>query len=201
MKLPLTALILVLATSSASASPRTETAVLAGGCFWGMESVFEHVKGVKDVVSGYAGGGAADANYDAVSSEGTRHAEAVKITYDPSQVTYAQLLQIYFTVAHDPTQVNRQGPDVGTSYRSAIFPQSSEQARFAKAFIARLNSAHIYKAPIATRIESGGFFPAESYHQDFARRHPYYPYIVVNDRPKVVALHRKFPTFYKAERV
>jgi peptide-methionine (S)-S-oxide reductase len=198
MKLPLTALILVLATSSASASPRTETAVLAGGCFWGMESVFEHVKGVKDVVSGYAGGGAADANYDAVSSEGTRHAEAVKITYDPSQVTYAQLLQIYFTVAHDPTQVNRQGPDVGTSYRSAIFPQSSEQARFAKAFIARLNSAHIYKAPIATRIESGGFFPAESYHQDFARRHPYYPYIVVNDRPKVVALHRKFPAFYKA---
>ena len=198
MKLPLTALILVLATSSASASPRTETAVLAGGCFWGMETVFEHVKGVKDVVSGYAGGGAADANYDAVSSEGTRHAEAVKITYDPSQVTYAQLLQIYFTVAHDPTQVNRQGPDVGTSYRSAIFPQSSEQARFAKAFIARLNSAHIYKAPIATRIESGGFFPAESYHQDFARKHPYYPYIVVNDRPKVVALHRKFPAFYKA---
>jgi len=198
MKLPLTALILVLATSSASASPRTETAVLAGGCFWGMESVFEHVKGVKDVVSGYAGGGAADANYDAVSSEGTRHAEAVKITYDPSQVTYAQLLQIYFTVAHDPTQVNRQGPDVGTSYRSAIFPQSSEQARFAKAFIARLNSAHIYKGPIATRIERGGFFPAESYHQDFARKHPYYPYIVVNDRPKVVALHRKFPAFYKA---
>ena len=198
MKLPLTALILVLATSSTSASPRTETAVLAGGCFWGMESVFEHVKGVKDVVSGYAGGGAADANYDAVSSEGTRHAEAVKITYDPSQVTYAQLLQIYFTVAHDPTQVNRQGPDVGTSYRSAIFPQSSEQARFAKAFIARLNSAHIYKGPIATRIERGGFFPAESYHQDFARKHPYYPYIVVNDRPKVVALHRKFPAFYKA---
>jgi len=198
MKLPLTALILVLATSSASASPRTETAVLAGGCFWGMETVFEHVKGVKDVVSGYAGGGAADANYDAVSSEGTRHAEAVKITYDPSQVTYAQLLQIYFTVAHDPTQVNRQGPDVGTSYRSAIFPQSSEQARFAKAFIARLNSAHIYKGPIATRIERGGFFPAESYHQDFARKHPYYPYIVVNDRPKVVALHRKFPAFYKA---
>ena len=113
-------------------------------------------------------------------------------------MSYAQLLQIYFTVAHDPTQVNRQGPDVGTSYRSAIFPQSSEQARFAKAFIARLNSAHIYKAPIATRIESGGFFPAESYHQDFARRHPYYPYIVVNDRPKVVALHRKFPAFYKA---
>jgi len=183
---------------SAAVPAHADTAVLAGGCFWGMESVFEHVKGVKDVVSGYAGGGAADANYDAVSSEGTRHAEAVKITYDPSQVTYAQLLQIYFTVAHDPTQVNRQGPDVGTSYRSAIFPQSSEQARFAKAFIARLNSAHIYKAPIATRIESGGFFPAESYHQDFARRHPYYPYIVVNDRPKVVALHRKFPAFYKA---
>jgi len=191
-------LAVTLAAGPATASPRTETAVLAGGCFWGMESVFEHVKGVKDVVSGYAGGGAADANYDAVSSEGTRHAEAVKITYDPSQVSYAQLLQIYFTVAHDPTQVNRQGPDVGTSYRSAIFPQSPEQARFARAFIARLNSAHVYKAPIATKIERGGFFPAEAYHQDFARRHPYYPYIVVNDRPKVVALQRKFPAFYKA---
>jgi peptide-methionine (S)-S-oxide reductase len=189
---------LIAATSAPAAPPRTQTAVLAGGCFWGMESVFEHVKGVKDVVSGYAGGGAKDASYDAVSSESTRHAEAVKIVYDPSQISYAQLLQIYFTVAHDPTQVNRQGPDVGTSYRSAIFPQSAQQAAFAKAFIARLSGAHIYKAPIATRIESGGFYPAEAYHQDFARKHPLYPYIVVNDRPKVAALHKKFPALYKA---
>jgi peptide-methionine (S)-S-oxide reductase len=187
-----------LAAGPATASPRTETAVLAGGCFWGLESVFEHVKGVIDVVSGYAGGAAADASYDRVSSEGTRHAEAVKITYDPSKISYAQLLQIYFTVAHDPTQVNRQGPDVGTSYRSAIFPQNAQQKAFAKAFIARLNSGHIYKAPIATRIETGGFYPAEAFHQDFARRHPDYPYIVVNDRPKVIALHRKFPALYKA---
>src|SRR6476646_5562407 len=188
----------VFIAAPASAAPRTETAVLAGGCFWGMESVFEHVKGVTDVVSGYAGGGAKDANYEAVSSEGTGHAEAVKISYDPSRVSYAQLLQIYFTVAHDPTQVNRQGPDVGSSYRSAIFPQSAEQAAFAKAFIARLNASHLYKAPIATRIESGGFFPAEAYHQDFARKHPYFPYILVNDLPKVTALQKKFPAYYKA---
>jgi peptide-methionine (S)-S-oxide reductase len=186
-----------LVASTANAAPKTETAVLAGGCFWGMESVFEHVKGVKNVVSGYAGGGARDANYDAVSSEGTGHAEAVRITYDPSQISYAQLLQIYFAVAHDPTQVNRQGPDTGPSYRSAIFPQSAQQAAFAKAFIARLKGAHIFKAPIATRIESGGFYPAEAYHQDFAKRHPNYPYIVVNDRPKVAALQKRFPAFYK----
>jgi peptide-methionine (S)-S-oxide reductase len=188
----------LLIAASAVAAPRTETAVLAGGCFWGMESVFEHVKGVTNVVSGYAGGSSKDANYDKVSSEGTGHAEAVKITYDPGKVTYAQLLQIYFTVAHDPTQVNRQDPDVGPSYRSAIFPQSASQAAFAKAFIARLNGAHIYKAPIATRIERGGFYPAEAYHQDFARKHPLYPYILVNDKPKVEALQRKFPAFYKA---
>jgi len=187
-----------LAAAPATASPRTETAVLAGGCFWGMESVFEHVKGVTNVVSGYAGGSASDANYDRVSSEGTDHAEAVKITYDPAKISYSQLLQIYFTVAHDPTQVDRQSPDVGRSYRSAIFPQSPQQAAFAKAFIARLNSAHIYKSPIATRIEKGGFYPAEAYHQDFARRHPDYPYIVVNDRPKVIALHKRFPALYKA---
>jgi peptide-methionine (S)-S-oxide reductase len=198
MRLLVTTIALIAATSASAAPSRTETAVLAGGCFWGMESVFEHVKGVKDVVSGYAGGGAKDANYDAVSSEGTAHAEAVKVTYDPSQINYAQLLQIYFTVAHDPTQVNRQGPDSGPSYRSAIFPQSPQQAAFAKAFIARLNGAHIFKAPIATKIESGGFYPAEAYHQDFARKHPDYPYIVVNDRPKVAALQKRFPALYKA---
>ena len=182
----------------AGAAPRTETTVLAGGCFWGMEGVFEHVKGVKQVVSGYAGGSAGDADYDRVSSERTGHAEAVKISYDPAQVSYAQLLQVYFTVAHDPTEVNRQGPDSGTSYRSAIFPQSAGQERFARAFIARLNGAHIYKAAIATKIEHGGFYPAEAFHQGFSRKHPTYPYIVVNDRPKVAALQRKFPALYKS---
>jgi peptide-methionine (S)-S-oxide reductase len=195
-KLVLTAL--ALAASPALASPHSETAVLAGGCFWGMESVFEHVKGVTDVVSGYAGGSAKDASYSSVSSERTGHAEAVRITYDPSQVSYAQLLQIYFTVAHDPTQVNRQGPDSGTSYRSAIFPQSPAQAQAARAFIAKLSAAHVYKAPIATRIENGGFYPAEAYHQDYARKHPWEPYILFNDRPKVSALKAKYPRFYKA---
>jgi peptide-methionine (S)-S-oxide reductase len=189
--------LLVLA-SPAAAAPRTETAVLAGGCFWGMEWVFEHVKGVANVVSGYAGGSASDANYDTVSSEGTGHAEAIRISYDPKQISYPQLLQIYFTVAHDPTELNRQGPDVGKSYRSAIFPQSPQQAQIAKAFIARLNAAHVYKQPIATRIESGGFYPAEAYHQGFARKHPFYPYIVFNDRPKVAALKAKYPSLFKA---
>ena len=183
--------------SPASAAPRTDTAVLAGGCFWGMESVFEHVKGVKDVVSGYAGGSAQDADYDIVSLGRSGHAESVRITYDPSQITYGRLLTIFFAVAHDPTQVDRQSPDVGRSYRSAIFPQNPDQARFARAFIARLNAAHLYKAPIATRIESGGFFPAEAFHQGFARKHPFYPYIVINDRPKVAALQRRFPALYK----
>jgi peptide-methionine (S)-S-oxide reductase len=191
------ALILAALASPAAAAPRTDTAVLAGGCFWGMESVFEHVKGVTNVVSGFAGGSARDATYDKVSSEATGHAEAVKISYDPSQISYAQLLQIFFTVAHDPTQVNRQGPDSGPSYRSAIFPQNPAQAGAAKAFIARLESSHAYKSPIATKIEHGGFYAAEAYHQDFARKHPFYPYIVVNDRPKVTALQRKFPALYK----
>jgi peptide-methionine (S)-S-oxide reductase len=187
----------IAAAPAATAAPPTQTAVLAGGCFWGMETVFEHVKGVTRVVSGYAGGNAGDANYDAVSSERSGHAEAVRITYDPTQVSYAQLHEIYATVAHDPTQVDRQGPDQGHSYRSAIFPQSPEQERFARAFIARLNASHIYKAPIATRIEHGGFYAAEAYHQGFARKHPWYPYIVINDRPKVEALQRKFPALFK----
>jgi peptide-methionine (S)-S-oxide reductase len=190
--------ILIAGTLLAAAPAHADTAVLAGGCFWGMESVFEHVKGVKDVVSGFAGGSERDASYDAVSSERTGHAEAVRITYDPRQISYAQLLHIYFTVAHDPTQLNRQGPDSGPSYRSAIFPQTPQQGAQARAFIAKLSAAHIYKAPIVTRIESGGFYPAEAYHQDFARRHPFYPYIVINDRPKVAALQRKFPALFKA---
>ena len=198
MKLPMLLVAAGLAAAPANAATQNDTAVLAGGCFWGMESVFEHVKGVTSVVSGYAGGRASDANYDKVSSEGTAHAEAVRISYDPQKISYAELLQIYFTVAHDPTEVDRQGPDVGHSYRSAIFPQSPDQERFARAFIARLDKAHLFKAPIATRIETGGFFPAEAFHQGFARKHPDYPYIVVNDRPKVVALEKKFPALYKA---
>jgi peptide-methionine (S)-S-oxide reductase len=188
--------ILSLSLSSASfAAPRTETAVLAGGCFWGMELVFEHVKGVTNVVSGYAGGSAQHAHYEDSDSG---HAEAVRVTYDPSKISYQQLLQIYFTVAHNPTEVNRQGPDTGRSYRSAIFPQSPQQAAIARAMIARVNAAHIYKAPVATRIEYGGFWPAEAYHQDFARKHPFYPYIVVNDRPKVGVLKSKYPSLFKA---
>jgi peptide-methionine (S)-S-oxide reductase len=198
MKLAKLLLFVPLLASPAAAAPRTETAVLAGGCFWGMELVFEHVKGVTDVVSGYAGGSARDANYEAVSSERTPHAEAVRITYDPSQVSYARLLQVFFAVAHDPTEVNRQGPDEGPSYRSAIFPQNADQTRQAKMFIARLNASHVFKRPIATKIESGGFYPAEAYHQDFARKHPFYPYIVVNDRPKVAALKTKYPSLFKA---
>ena len=180
---------------SSAAAPRTETAVLAGGCFWGMESVFEHVKGVTDVVSGYAGGSAKDANYESADSG---HAEAVRITYDPARITYSQLLQVYFAVAHDPTQVNRQGPDVGVSYRSAIFPQSASQEAQARSFIAKLEARHVFGRPIATRIEHGGFFPAEDYHQDYARKHPWQPYIVINDRPKVVALKRHYPSLFKA---
>jgi len=188
----------LLAASPVGAAPRTETAVLAGGCFWGMESVFEHVKGVTDVVSGFAGGDSRSASYEAVSTERTGHAEAVRITYDPAKISYAQLLQVYFAVAHDPTEVNRQGPDVGPSYRSAIFPQNPSQAAQAKAFIAKLNARHVFKAPVATRIEGGGFYPAEAYHQDYARKHPYEPYILINDRPKVAALKRQYPALWKA---
>jgi peptide-methionine (S)-S-oxide reductase len=186
------------ATALAAAPARVETAVLAGGCFWGMEGVFEHVKGVRDVVSGYAGGQARDANYGAVSSERTGHAEAIRISYDPSKISYAQLLKIYATVAHDPTQVNRQGPDTGPSYRSAIFPQTPAQKLAAGRFLAQLRASRLYSRPIATRVESGRFYPAEASHQDFMRRNPYYPYILVNDRPKVAKLKRTYPQLWKA---
>ena len=182
-------------SGSAAAQPASETAVLAGGCFWGMEAVFEHVKGVRNVVSGYAGGNAHDANYDKVSGERTGHAEAVRITYDPRQVNYAQLLRVYFSVAHDPTQVNRQGPDVGPSYRSAIFPQNAAQRQLAASFIQQLRARG---NRIATKIESGGFYPAEGYHQDFARRNPNYPYFVVNDAPKLTKLKHTYPQLWKA---
>lgn len=193
-----TRLVPVAQTDVRTATPRA-VAVLAGGCFWGMEAVFSHVKGVQSVVSGYAGGSAADANYDRVSSESTRHAEAVRVTYDPRQVSYATLLRVYFSVAHDPTQVNRQGPDTGSSYRSAIFPQDAEQSRVAQAYIAQLNAAKSWGKPLATRVESGRFFPAESYHQNFAVRNPNHGYIRMWDAPKVVALQKTFPALWVAK--
>lgn len=175
-------------------TPGMQTAVLAGGCFWGMEAVFEHVKGVRAVTAGYAGGTAATANYDAVSSEGTRHAEAIRIAYDPAQVSYATLLRVYFSIAHNPTELNKQGPDTGTSYRSAIFPQSAAQKAVAAGYIAQLGQAHVFAQPIVTRIETGQFFPAEAYHQDFYDRNPSHPYIVMWDKPKVAAFRAGFPT-------
>jgi peptide-methionine (S)-S-oxide reductase len=183
------------APAAAVAKPATETAVLAGGCFWGMEAVFEHVKGVRNVVSGFAGGAGHDATYDKVSTERTKHAEAIRISYDPSQISYAQLLRIYFSVAHDPTQVNRQGPDVGPSYRSAIFPQNEGQRRIAATFISQVRAQ---KVKVATRIESGPFFPAEAYHQDFMRKNPMHPYILVHDRPKLAKLKQRYPQLWRA---
>lgn len=183
----------------ADAAPATglQTAVLAGGCFWGMEGVFEHVRGVRAVTSGYAGGSSENASYHAVSTEQTGHAEAVRIVFDPRQVSYGTLLRIYFSVAHDPTQLNRQGPDNGPSYRSAIFPIGAEQARIARAYIAQLSAARAYPRPIVTRIESGRFYPAEAYHQDFMRRNPGHPYIRAHDVPKVAALRAHFPTLWR----
>jgi peptide-methionine (S)-S-oxide reductase len=184
----------VAASSPAAAAPATETAVLAGGCFWGVEAVFEHVKGVKNVVSGYAGGGAKDATYDKVSSESTGHAEVVRISYDPSVVSYSDLLRIYFSVAHDPSQLNRQGPDVGPSYRSAIFPQNAAQRAAAQRAITALKSGG---KRVVTQIEIGSFYPAEAYHQDFMKRNPRHPYILAHDVPKVAALKRMFPASYR----
>lgn len=175
-----------------------EVAVLAGGCFWGVEAVFEHVKGVADVRSGFAGGDPKSAAYSTVSSGTTRHAEAVRILFDPKVVNYADLLRIFFAVAHDPTQVNRQGPDVGPHYRTAIFPQSPAQARVAKAYITQLEKSRVFGKPIATRLEQGRFVEAEAYHQDFMRRNPAHPYIVIHDKPKLAALKRQFPASWKS---
>lgn len=179
-------------------APALRTAVLAGGCFWGTEAVFEHVRGVRRVVAGYAGGAASDANYEAVSANRTGHAEAIRITYDPAQVTYGELLRIFFSVAHDPTQVGRQGPDKGPSYRSAIFPQSEGQRRIAAAYMAQLGAARAYPKPLTTRLEGGRFFPAEATHQDFMRRNPRHRYILVHDVPKLAALRAGFPRFWRA---
>lgn len=174
-------------------TPGLATAVLAGGCFWGMEAVFERVKGVKSVVSGYAGGTRQTATYDQVSTERTGHAEAIRITYDPRIVSYGTLLRVYFSVAHDPTQVNGQYPDSGPSYRSAIFAQTPAQALAARRYIAQLTRAKAFQKPIATKIETGAFYPAEPYHQDFARRNPSHPYIVRWDKPKVAAAKAAYP--------
>ena len=175
-----------------------QVAIIAGGCFWGMEAVFERLKGVDSVVSGYAGGARKDATYERVSTERTRHAEAVRITYDPKIISYGTLLRVYFSVAHDPTQLNRQGPDVGPSYRSAIFPRTKAQADVARAYIAQLTAARAYPRPIVTKIEPGPFFAAEAYHQDFMRKNPRHPYILAHDVPKVRALAQLMPKLVKA---
>jgi peptide-methionine (S)-S-oxide reductase len=192
------------AGAGTAATPATdrEVAVLAGGCFWGVQGVFEHVKGVTSAVSGYTGGEQRTAEYEVVGTGSTGHAESVQVTFDPKVVSYAKLLQVYFSVAHDPTQLNRQGPDSGTQYRSAIFPLDETQARVAKAYIDQLDQAKVFAAPIVTRIEPGKrFYPAEGYHQDFLVLHPTFPYIVVNDLPKVEDLKRLYPDLYRADPV
>lgn len=175
-----------------------ETAVFAGGCFWGTQAVFQRVKGVTSTMAGYAGGSAATATYDQVTTETTGHAESVKVVYDPSKLTYGQLLRIFFSV-HDPTQLNRQGPDVGTSYRSAIFYTNDEQRKIATAYIAQMEAAHIFSKPIVTQVVPlKGFYDAESYHQDYATKNPHNPYIMVCDRPKIETLKRDFPELFQA---
>jgi peptide-methionine (S)-S-oxide reductase len=178
------------------ASGGHQVAVFAGGCFWGMEGVFEHVKGVRSVTSGYAGGSRADARYEKVGTETTGHAESVRVVYDPRQVSYGQLLRVFFS-SHDPTQVNGQTPDSGPSYRSAVFPQGPEQRRAAAAYIAQLNASHAFRRPVATRIETGAFYPAEDYHQGFERKHPDHPYVRRWDAPKLAALRANFPALWR----
>lgn len=187
------------ASISVPASGPSETAIFAGGCFWGVQGVFAHVKGVKATTAGYAGGDRATAKYELVSLGTTGHAEAVKVTFDPRQVTYADLLRVYFSVVADPTELNRQGPDEGTQYRSALFPQTPAQQRIARAYITQLSAAHLYPRAIVTMLEPArGFFPAEEHHQNFMARNPDYPYIVINDRPKVAALKTLFPQYWRA---
>ncbi len=179
---------------------KTETAVLAGGCFWGMEGVFESLKGVSEVVSGYSGGKANTAHYEMVSTGTTGHAESVRITYDPSQITYGQLLKVYFSVAHDPTEKNRQGPDWGSQYRSEIFYSNDEQKHVAEAYIQQIDAAKVYRKPIVTLVEPlQAFYPAEAHHQHFMQRNPNYPYIVYNDAPKLKHLYKEFPELVKGD--
>lgn len=192
---------MVMAPRPAIDEPATasrEVAVLAGGCFWGVEGVYRHVNGVLAVTSGYSGGAASTAHYEMTSSGTTGHAEAVRIVFDPAKVSYGQILRIYFSVVADPTQKNRQGPDTGSQYRSALFPTSPAQARVARAYIAQLSAARLFSRPIVTTVEPfKGFYPAEAEHQNFMARNPSYPYIVVNDRPKVEALKRQFPAAWR----
>ena len=190
------------AVDEATGTRSSEIAVLGGGCFWGVQSVYQHVKGVTSAVSGYAGGEQSTAEYERVSTGRTGHAESVQITFDPRVITYGRILQLFFSVVHDPTQLNRQGPDVGTQYRSAIFPMNPEQGNVAKAFIAQLNQARTFDAAIVTKIEpSRSFYRAEAYHQDFLERNPTHPYIVMNDLPKIDNLKLIFPNLYNPKPV
>lgn len=174
-----------------------QSIVLAGGCFWGIQAVFQHVKGVRQAVSGYAGGTSDNAQYELVSTGTTGHAESVQVTYDPAQISLGQILKVYFSVAHNPTQLNRQGPDSGTQYRSAIFYSNDEQKKVAQEYIAQLQTEKLFGAPIVTKLEPlSAFYPAEDYHQDYARNHPDSPYIVMHDLPKVENLHKEFPALY-----
>ena len=183
--------------SSIATSKSEQTAVVAGGCFWGIQAVFQHVKGVISATSGYSGGLQKTAEYELVSTGETGHAESVKITYDPSKITYGQILRIFFSVAHDPTQLNRQGPDEGSQYRSSIFYDNEEQKRVAEAYIAQLERAKVFPRSIVTQVVPlKAFYPAESYHQDYAAHHPNDPYIVYNDAPKVARLREQFPDLY-----
>jgi peptide-methionine (S)-S-oxide reductase len=186
----------------AASNAGTEVAILAGGCFWGVQGVFQHVDGVIDAVSGYAGGARDTALYQLVSTGSTGHAESVRVAFDRQRISYGHILQIYFSVAHDPTERDRQGPDTGTQYRSAIFPADAQQAEVAKAYIAQLDAAHVFPAPIVTRIELGhAFYPAERYHQNYLTLHPNQPYIAINDLPKIERLKRLFPQLYRADPV
>ncbi|TDX15852.1 peptide-methionine (S)-S-oxide reductase [Buttiauxella sp. BIGb0552] len=190
------------ARDEAPGSSHSETALFSGGCFWGIQGVFQHVKGVTNAVSGYAGGDAQTANYDQVSNGDTGHAETVQVTYDSTQVTYGELLHIFFSVGHNPTELNRQGPDTGTQYRSAVFPMNAQQSEVVKAYIAQLNGSHSYSKPIVTKVESSGhFYPAEAYHQNFLNDNPNHPYIVVNDLPKIKELQQYFPHNYREQAV
>lgn len=181
-----------------SSSHSRATAVFAGGCFWGTQSVFERVKGVIETTVGYSGGSANTATYDQVTTETTGHAESIRIVYDPSKITYGQLLRLFFSVAHDPTQLNRQGPDVGTSYRSVIFYRDEDQKRISQAYIAQLDAAHVFPRPIVTQVVPlKGFYDAESYHQHYADQNPGNPYILVCDRPKIEALKQQFPELFQ----
>ena len=176
--------------------------MLAGGCFWGVQGVFQHVAGVRNAVSGYAGGDASTAHYRVIGSGATGHAEAVEVSFDPRQISYGDLLHIFFSAAHDPTQLNRQGPDTGTQYRSAIFPQDAAQAKVARAYIEQLDRARVFEGPIVTTIEPGrSFYPAEDYHQDYLTRNPTAPYIVYNDLPKLANLKRLFPAVWRDDPV